>query len=219
MIIALDTLFAAAAQGPSLPSPAPPRAPLTYHPTAGVQHMLLGMPPRPPQLAHRSARVPPAALFHKIKGGPSPAGARRSRGTSSAHLGPSAPLAYLPPLTATVCSPRVTYEGATPIRSRAAKTRRTSRRSGPSRSARTRAKQYVPPQDVPGGLHAWRQGMCVQLHGDASFTGQGVVMESLGLSACLLLVLVDRSTDGVCAGNLRTSPLAAACTSSVKYVP
>ena len=25
--------------------------------------------------------------------------------------------------------------------------------------------------------------MCVQLHGDASFTGQGVVMESLGLSA------------------------------------
>ena len=24
--------------------------------------------------------------------------------------------------------------------------------------------------------------MCVQLHGDASFAGQGVVMESLGLS-------------------------------------
>ena len=25
--------------------------------------------------------------------------------------------------------------------------------------------------------------LCVQMHGDASFTGQGVVMESLGLSA------------------------------------
>lgn len=27
--------------------------------------------------------------------------------------------------------------------------------------------------------------MCVQLHGDASFTGQGVVMEGLGLSKCI----------------------------------
>jgi hypothetical protein len=26
------------------------------------------------------------------------------------------------------------------------------------------------------------KAMCVQLHGDAAFTGQGVVMESLGLS-------------------------------------
>lgn len=26
--------------------------------------------------------------------------------------------------------------------------------------------------------------MCVQMHGDASFTGQGVVMEGLGLSMC-----------------------------------
>jgi probable 2-oxoglutarate dehydrogenase E1 component DHKTD1 len=31
--------------------------------------------------------------------------------------------------------------------------------------------------------------MCVQLHGDASFTGQGVVMEGLGLSKFLCGVI------------------------------
>lgn len=35
--------------------------------------------------------------------------------------------------------------------------------------------------------------MCVQLHGDASFTGQGVVMESLGLSAYVHLSFGVRS--------------------------
>jgi len=37
--------------------------------------------------------------------------------------------------------------------------------------------------------------MCVQLHGDASFSGQGVVMEGLGLSASSSLVQAWRSTD------------------------
>jgi len=30
------------------------------------------------------------------------------------------------------------------------------------------------------------KAMCVQLHGDAAFTGQGIVMESLGLSELCL---------------------------------
>jgi len=31
--------------------------------------------------------------------------------------------------------------------------------------------------------------MCVQVHGDASFSGQGVVMESLGLSELIMNAL------------------------------
>lgn len=54
---------------------------------------------------------------------------------------------------------------------------------------KTRAKQFsllktltVDPADCfPGD-----KVMCVQLHGDSSFTGQGVVMEGLGLSECSL---------------------------------
>jgi hypothetical protein len=55
----------------------------------------------------------------------------------------------------------------------------------------TRAKQYAM-------LHASSQGcmlgdkvMCVQLHGDAAFTGQGIVMESLGLSTIGALYLPE----------------------------
>lgn len=45
--------------------------------------------------------------------------------------------------------------------------------------------------------------MCVQLHGDASFTGQGVVMEGLGLSrSCVFLLLVGEANGDFPAGNL-----------------
>jgi 2-oxoglutarate dehydrogenase complex dehydrogenase (E1) component-like enzyme len=53
----------------------------------------------------------------------------------------------------------------------------------PVAMGKTRAKQYYTLlKDSPDNCMLGDQAMCVQLHGDASFTGQGVVMESLGLS-------------------------------------
>ena len=47
---------------------------------------------------------------------------------------------------------------------------------------KTRSKQYALLKNSPEDCKLGDKVMCVQLHGDASFTGQGVVMESLGLS-------------------------------------
>jgi probable 2-oxoglutarate dehydrogenase E1 component DHKTD1 len=47
---------------------------------------------------------------------------------------------------------------------------------------KTRAKQFSLLKTSPEDCQLGDKVMCVQLHGDASFTGHGVVMESLGLS-------------------------------------
>lgn len=47
---------------------------------------------------------------------------------------------------------------------------------------KTRAKQYALLKTSSGDCQLGDKVMCVQIHGDASFSGQGVVMESLGLS-------------------------------------
>ncbi len=54
---------------------------------------------------------------------------------------------------------------------------------GPVALGKTRAKQYSLLKSYPESCMLGDKVMCVQLHGDASFTGQGVVMEALGLSA------------------------------------
>ena len=48
---------------------------------------------------------------------------------------------------------------------------------------KTRAKQYSLLNSSPDDCMLGDKVMCVQLHGDASFAGQGVVTEALGLSA------------------------------------
>ncbi len=47
---------------------------------------------------------------------------------------------------------------------------------------KTRAKQYSLLKTSPDDCKLGDKAMCVQIHGDASFAGQGVIMESLGLS-------------------------------------
>jgi 2-oxoglutarate dehydrogenase complex dehydrogenase (E1) component-like enzyme len=47
---------------------------------------------------------------------------------------------------------------------------------------KTRAKQYYLLKTSPKDCKLGDKVMCVQLHGDASFAGQGPVMETLGLS-------------------------------------
>ncbi|KAF5343444.1 hypothetical protein D9758_011832 [Tetrapyrgos nigripes] len=47
---------------------------------------------------------------------------------------------------------------------------------------KTRAKQYSLLRTSPETCQLGDRVMCIQLHGDAAFTGQGVVMETLGLS-------------------------------------
>jgi len=47
---------------------------------------------------------------------------------------------------------------------------------------KTRAKQFSLLKTSPTNCQLGDRAMCVQLHGDASFAGQGVIMEGLGLS-------------------------------------
>lgn len=53
---------------------------------------------------------------------------------------------------------------------------------------KTRAKQYTLLKTSPEDCTLGDKVMCVQLHGDASFTGQGVIMEGLGLSMYRVII-------------------------------
>lgn len=71
---------------------------------------------------------------------------------------------------------------------------------------KTRAKQFallktLSAADRLDGCVPGDRIMCVQMHGDASFTGQGVVMEGLGLSKSHLLFCMEHALS-VSVGNL-----------------
>ena len=81
-----------------------------------------------------------------------------------------------------VASPTLTYEGAE-VKVSLLPNPSHLEAVSPVALGKTRAKQYSLLNSSPEDCMLGDKAMCVQLHGDASFTGQGVVMETLGLSA------------------------------------
>ncbi|KAF9479328.1 dehydrogenase E1 and transketolase domain-containing protein 1 [Pholiota conissans] len=136
---------------------------------AGVQHVMLAMPHRGRlNLLTDVLQYSPAALFHKIKGGfeiPEELGAE---GDVLSHLVASPTLSYSTTSNSIKVSllPNPSHLEAV----------------NPVAMGKTRAKQYSLLKTSPDDCKLGDKAMCVQIHGDASFAGQGVVMESLGLS-------------------------------------
>ncbi|KAI0261908.1 thiamine diphosphate-binding protein [Russula aff. rugulosa BPL654] len=134
---------------------------------AGVQQIVLAMPHRGRlNLLTGLLQMSPASLFHKIKGGcefPEELGVA---GDVISHL---------------VASPTLNYEGAD-VKVSLLPNPSHLEAVSPVALGKTRAKQYSLLESSPESCMLGDKVMCVQLHGDASFTGQGVVMETLGLS-------------------------------------
>ncbi|KAH9887940.1 dehydrogenase E1 and transketolase domain-containing protein 1 [Cubamyces lactineus] len=154
MLPALDALFASASQ-------------------AGVEHIIIGMPHRGRlNLLAGLLEFPPSALFHKIKGGSEVPEEYGAVGDVISHL---------------TASPTLQYPGAQkPLKVSLLPNPSHLEAVNPVALGKTRAKQFALFKELERagetGCLPGDRVMCVQLHGDASFTGQGIVMEGLGLS-------------------------------------
>ncbi|KAJ6559045.1 Transketolase, pyrimidine binding domain-containing protein [Mycena vulgaris] len=136
---------------------------------AGVSSIILGMPHRGRlNLLTDLLQYPATALFHKIKGGAEIPEELGAEGDVLSHL---------------VASPILKYDGASsPIQVSLLPNPSHLEAVNPVALGKTRAKQYSLLKTSPEDCNLGDKVMCVQLHGDASFAGQGIVMESLGLS-------------------------------------
>ncbi|CAA7261195.1 unnamed protein product [Cyclocybe aegerita] len=136
---------------------------------AGVQHIVLAMPHRGRlNLLTDILQYSPAGMFHKIKGGSEIPEELGAEGDVLSHL---------------VSSPSLSYDGAShPLKVSLLPNPSHLEAVNPVALGKTRAKQYSLLKTSPDDCKLGDRVMCVQIHGDASFTGQGVVMESLGLS-------------------------------------
>ncbi|KAJ7069682.1 Transketolase, pyrimidine binding domain-containing protein [Mycena amicta] len=127
---------------------------------AGMSSIIIGMPHRGRlNLLTDLLQYSPTALFHKIKGGAEIPEDLGAEGDVLSHLGRP-------------CDVEQPFLGLN----------LSSEAVNPVAMGKTRAKQYALLKTSPDNCSLGDKVMCVQLHGDASFSGQGVVMESLGLS-------------------------------------
>ncbi|KAG6906841.1 hypothetical protein DXG01_011744 [Tephrocybe rancida] len=134
----------------------------------GIQHIILGMPHRGRlNLLTDLLQYPASALFNKIKGGSEIPEELGAEGDVLSHL---------------VASPSLDYGAPNPIKVSLLPNPSHLEAVNPIALGKTRAKQYALLKTSPADCELGDKVMCVQLHGDASFAGQGVVMEGLGLS-------------------------------------
>ncbi|KAG1879848.1 thiamine diphosphate-binding protein [Suillus subluteus] len=154
MLPALDALFEAASK-------------------AGITQLILAMPHRGRlNLLTGLLEYNPTSLFHKIKGGCEVDESLGVSGDVLSHL---------------VASPTLQYGEAGDIKVSLLPNPSHLEAVSPVALGKARAKQFRLLKTLSDDKNnqdcmLGDKVMCVQLHGDASFTGQGVVMETLGLS-------------------------------------
>ncbi|KAG0041429.1 hypothetical protein BGZ83_001822 [Gryganskiella cystojenkinii] len=135
---------------------------------AGVTEVVLGMPHRGRlNLLTDLMQYNPTALFSKVKGNPEFPINLPASGDVLSHI---------------ANSPKIDYGEAQPIHVSMLHNPSHLEAVNPVAMGKARAKQMDLIAASAPECQLGDKVMCVQLHGDAAFTGQGVVMESLGLS-------------------------------------
>ncbi|KAF9373606.1 hypothetical protein CPB97_000429 [Podila verticillata] len=135
---------------------------------AGVTEAVLGMPHRGRlNLLTDLMQYNPTALFSKVKGNPEFPADLPATGDVLSHI---------------ANSPKLDYGEAEPLHVSMLHNPSHLEAVNPVAMGKARAKQMDLIAKSSPDCQLGDKVMCVQLHGDAAFTGQGVVMESLGLS-------------------------------------
>ncbi|KAF9403025.1 hypothetical protein BGZ94_004739, partial [Podila epigama] len=135
---------------------------------AGITEAVLGMPHRGRlNLLTDLMQYNPTALFSKVKGNPEFPPELPASGDVLSHI---------------ANSPKLDYGEAEPLHVSMLHNPSHLEAVNPVAMGKARAKQMDLIANSSPDCQLGDKVMCVQLHGDAAFTGQGVVMESLGLS-------------------------------------